>query len=219
MKFTLTKLELKNGLKLPDKMCNNLAELMGIHFGDGCMQNKFNNTYKVYYSFNSRDREYVDYVSNLFYSLFNIKLKSEENEKKNTVGLYFYSKTLCTFFNKKLKIPYSPKNNLRIPRHIFNNKTHLAFFIRGLFDTDGCNTIQRTGKYRYLLIKITTKLRYFAEDIKFALSYLDIKSYICNKGDSYEVVVRNKDSLKKFMAVIKSKNKKGNVWGCWDLKF
>jgi intein/homing endonuclease len=210
--FQLNKCDIKKGLELPKKMSKELAELVGIHFGDGCM-NISNFTYRVYYSFNMRDKEYLLYVKDLFYRLFDVKMSREEIFHKNTTSLYLHSKTLCSFFGTVLGISYGPKKELLIPDYIKSNDEYLRCFLKGLFDTDGCITIQRMGKYSYTLVKISTKHCNFAKDIKNSLILLGIPSFITKKiGErndkilvGYEVVVRNK-SVVKFFEIIGSNN-------------
>lgn len=66
-------------------------------------------------------------------------------------------------------IPSGKKESLPIPQWIKENKTYLTFFIRGLFDTDGCVVLQKFGKYSYVLVKISMKDSNFAKDINWAL--------------------------------------------------
>lgn len=210
--FQLNRCDRKKELKLPREMSKELAEFIGIHFGDGCMHIS-NFTYRIYYSFNVRDKEYVFYVKNLFYSLFNANMKLEERISRNTISLYLHSKTLCTFFNTVLKIPFGPKKELSIPDYIRSNEEYLRNFLRGLFDTDGCITVQRMGKYSYRLIKICTTIESFAKEIKQSFNILGIDSYICWKtwknNAAYDVTIRKRDSFNRFIELINPKNNKG----------
>jgi len=198
-------------------MSEHLAELVGIHFGDGSLQIKPARYYRVYYSFNIRDKTYFLYVKDVFYKIFNINMSTQERIDKNALGLYFHSKSLCTFFNKVLRIPSGPKKELLIPDYIKSNEEYLKSFLRGLFDTDGCVIIQKMGKYQYKLIKISTACKTLAEELKVVYKSLDIKSYICRKTwkDSvvYDVMIRRKDSFYRFMELIKPKNNKGKING------
>lgn len=221
--FQLNKKDLEKGLKFPKKMSEELAELIGIHFGDGSMDNKHNYTYKLSYACNIVEKQYANYLINKFQKLFNVSLSKILNQKKSCIILYLYSKTLCKFFNEMLEIPYSPKNNLQISSIILSKKEYLISFIRGLFDTDGCITIQRFDKYKYPLIKISTKYRNFAQSISKALKSLNINSFISTKSGrnfiGYDVTIRNKEA-KKFFQIIGSNNSKNiEKWGHWDLNF
>jgi len=213
--FKLSKKDFERRLRFPKEMSKELSELIGIHFGDGYLQIKPSRYYRIYYSFNIRDKAYILYVKNLFYTVFNINMSVEERIDRNSVSLYYHSKSLCTFFNKVLKISYGPKKELSIPVYIKFNKDYLKYFLRGLFDTDGCITIQRMGKYQYKLIKISTVCKIFAEELKTVFKSLEIKSYICRKTwkDSvvYDVTIRNKNSFYRFIELVKPKNNKGKV--------
>ena len=88
--------------------------------------------------------------------------------------------------------------------------------MRGLFDTDGCEVVQRSGKYKYNLLKICTKLKNFAEQINKSYESLGIESYICRKSTGYDVVVRRRNSYNLFFDIIEPKNDKGLIWGRGD---
>ena len=219
----LRKRDKKIGLRLPTEMSSELAELIGIHFGDGNMQNKCNFTHRILYSCNIAEKQYADYIVNLFRGLFSVDLKSLIIHNKSYIMLYIYSKTLCEFFNNHLEIPYSPKCDLQIPSCVLRNKRYLSSFIRVVFDTDGCITFQRDRKYIYPLVKITSGNRNFAESIVSALDILSIHAFISTKSNNlysgYDVVVRNKNA-KLFFDKIGSNNMKNiKIWGCWDSNF
>jgi DNA-binding transcriptional regulator WhiA len=208
----LSRKDVEKGLKFPAEMSPELAEIIGIHFGDGCMTHH-KTTHRILYSFNSRDKLYVDYVSSLFWKIFNISMKRMNLSYRNEIELYFISKSMCLFLNEVLLVPFSPKKDLKIPEYIINNPEYLKNFIRGLFDTDGCFTIQRDGKYSYHMVKICTGSESFAVNIDFALKSLDMKSYICRKETGFDVVVKRKESYEKFLLLIKPQNARGNRYG------
>ena len=211
---------------MKSKFSSELAEIVGIMFGDGCMSKKHNYTYRVNICLNlKKDLEYSFYIKKMFENYLDIKLKKYISKNKSSIELYCYSKKLCSIFNKKLKIPYSPKTNLSIPNYIKSDNKLLISFLRGLFDTDGCVTIQKDKGYRYVLIKISTKHELFANSLKQALNQLKIRSFICinrNKIGStgYDVVVRHKNAIK-FFEIIGSNNQKNikkweKEWGRRD---
>lgn len=89
--------------------------------------------------------------------------------------------------------------------------------MRGLFDTDGCITAQKDGKYCYPLVKICTKNQAFAKEIVTILAFLGIPAFICRKinmkNPAYDIVVRNKN-VQKFIDIIGSHNLKNiKKWG------
>jgi len=98
-----------------NKCDKRLAEIIGIHFGDGCLQTKHNYTYRIGYSLDSRNTEYIQYVKDIFKSVLDIELRGFKEKRKNAVYLYYFSKKICAYFTEVLQIPESPKTNLRIP--------------------------------------------------------------------------------------------------------
>lgn len=211
---------------LPSQMSEELAELVGIHFGDGNISIRSSHDYRITIFCNSKEKDYISFIFNLFHSVFGISLTIKEYPNKNCTYLDFYSKELCAYYEKKLFIYAGKKNNLTIPQQIAQNKKYLAAFIRGVFDTDGCVTYQRSGKYVYPLAKISTKHKEFANELKNGLEKSGIKSYICrgisyikDKGHiGYHIVARNNEA-KKFMEIIDSHNQKNiEKWGRRDFQ-
>jgi len=214
MKFDLsqTKLIHRRTLKFPIKMSKELAELIGIHFGDGSLYKDLNHNYTLSYAGNlKKDRDYMNYIDFLFYNLFNTHLHTKIYIKQNSIELRLRSKQLFYFYKQCLKLCDGPKKNLSIPDYIICNKIFLRYFLRGLFDTDGCVVLQRSGKYSYLLIKISTKHHNFAKEIVCGLSMLGIHSFLLRKIGrgyaSYEAVIRN-DHVDTFFKHVGSKNRR-----------
>ena len=215
MKFDVSKnkfsnLDLERGLRLPNLMSDNLAELIGIHLGDGSLYQDSNYNYNITYAGNlKKDKDYMEYIDFLFFRLFNVHMKKLIDKNKSSIELRYRSKLLFNFLKYSLKLPTGRKTNLTIPKYITNNKIYFIKFLRGLFDTDGCLIIQKYNKYKYLRIKITSKFRNFLEEIQLNLRLLEIDSYINKKETDghigYDVVITGKD-VDKFILLIGSKN-------------
>ena|SRR3989344_6162587 len=216
----------KRNIKFPSKVSVELAEMIGIHFGDGSLYKDKKYNYVITYSGNLKsDKEYMDFIFKLFFKLFNIHLKKSINPKNNSITLTLRSKDLFYFYKDCLKLPVGKKKDLSIPYYIKDNKKFLIAFLRGLFDTDGCVTLQKSGKYRYPLIKICTKHENFANEISKSLAFLYIPSFITKKENlgsgAYDVTIRNVNA-RKFLRIIGSKNERNikgiiNKWGWRDL--
>jgi len=209
-KIKLNKKDLAKNIRFPTRMSVELAELIGIHLGDGSINKSCKSTYTISYTGNLKhDKEYMFYINELFKKIFNAKLSISINKKKNSYELRIRSKSLCQFMNIYLKLPFGRKTNLKIPSYIKNDPIYLKAFLKGLFDTDGCVTIQRQGKYAYSLVKICTKSKKFADEISTSFHSLNIPSFICKKRwkdfIGYDVVVRNRN-IKKFFRIINSNN-------------
>ncbi|MBU0929520.1 MAG: hypothetical protein KJ623_00420 [Nanoarchaeota archaeon] len=195
-------------VNLPKQINKDILKLVGIAFGDGYLKNDKKNGYKLHYCLNNKtDIEYSHYVQRLFFKIFKQELNYSVD--KNRIYLWYISKMVVEFMHNNLEIPYSPKEDLRIPSYIMKENSYLIPFLRGLFDTDGCITLQRDGKYNYILIKICTKHKHFAIDIINGLYLLNIPSFLTQKEymgfRGYDVVVRNKN-VKPFLEVIGSNN-------------
>jgi len=201
-------------MKFPEQMSKELAELVGIHFGDGSLYKDKKYNYNLTYTGNlSKDGKFIDYVNSLFDMLFQVKLHKLVSKSKNSIGLRIRSKNLFYFFRDTLKVPAGKKEDLLIPYWIKSDKIFLTAFLRGLFDTDGCVVLQKFGKYKYILAKISTQHRDFAYDISKSLSILNIPSFVITKSnkvnnkifEGYDVVIRNKN-VTQFFKIVGSKN-------------
>lgn len=131
-------------IKIPNK-CNELAELIGIILGDGCItiinNKKKYGTYSVRIVGDSRyDKEYlINFVKPMVDRLFNISSKIYFVKNKNTIRLEIVGKRLVYFFlNFGLKSGNKLKNGVRFPSWIWKNKAYIKSCLRGLIDTDGC---------------------------------------------------------------------------------
>lgn len=200
----------KDQLVIPSGFTDNLAEFVGIHFGDGSLMCGPNYKYRVAYACNLHEVDYVEHFISLFYELFHIKLKKTIYSHKNCIELYHYSKKFCEYLNNKLHIPAGKKINLVIPDYIRSNKSLAIAFLRGLFDTDGCLTIQRHGKYKYLIAKITTSLPEFGDSISELLKSLNIHCFVTKKGKNNrgcDVIIRHLNAVT-FLNLVKPANSK-----------
>lgn len=125
-----------------------LAELMGILIGDGHLSK-----YQVSITTNSvTDKEHALFTKNLVKELFNVTPTIKNRRDENTLTLVISSKKLVQFLNKLgMPIGNKIKNDLSIPRWIFKNPSYKKFFLRGLFDTDGCIyiDIHKNGNRKY----------------------------------------------------------------------
>ena len=85
--FKFNKKDIEKGLKLPDEMSCELAEIVGIHFGDGCMHIKENRSYRLSYACNIAEERYSAYIANQFKKLFNISCTIDKRMNKSSIEL------------------------------------------------------------------------------------------------------------------------------------
>jgi len=109
-----------------------LAELIGIILGDGYI--KKNKEIKI--SFNSKDDlNYIYYVRNLIYDLFDYKTPLNFRKNENTADLRITKRFVVNYFLEE-GLKESPKwNKAKIPNKYLKYE---KLVLKGLFDTDGC---------------------------------------------------------------------------------
>jgi DNA-binding transcriptional regulator WhiA len=136
-----------------EELCN-LAEIVGIMIGDGCLYLDPLNKYQTTISFNKKEKDYLFYVKNLFERYFNYKfcITEAKNELLLRNTSVFVGKTLI---ESGLINGNKVKNRIVIPNWIFKNKLFVSRAIRGIFDTDGC-IYCKYGKYAQIQIKMAS---------------------------------------------------------------
>ncbi len=129
---------------------NCLAEVCGIHAGDGYLRNS---GYKreLDVSGNLEEKSYYDgYVAPLFSRVFKLEVKTRSFPSRRTYGFVIRDKTAIENMHE-VGFPYGKKSSIvRVPEFVMKskNKWVKAAFLRGFFDTDGCLAFERKrGKY------------------------------------------------------------------------
>tara|TARA_Y100000310_G_C20502810_1_gene724867 strand:- start:156 stop:842 length:687 start_codon:yes stop_codon:yes gene_type:complete len=191
-------------IKIPSVLTPVIAELVGIHFGDGGIHIKKQKSYIATYTFNLKEEKLIEDTRLWFRETFELELGS--CIQRNAIKLYNNSKILCYFLHENFGAPLGRKDALRIPPIVKNEKIFLKAFLRGLFRTDGCIFIKKDKIYRYPIVKISTKCKEFAEDIKIALLYLEFRPTINKKYwkglVGYDVVLHGTKQYKKWVKEI-----------------
>jgi len=200
-----------------------IAEIAGIHAGDGYLRYGRKNEWDVSGSY--EEKEYYDgYVIPLINKFFQTEIK----------GRYFYSRKTYGFCtgNKKiiqtlvdLGFPSGNKSTIvEIPKQVLNshNKNNFAAFLRGYFDTDGSlnfrNKVNNSDgfkkKYhfypRLAFASCSKKLICQVGKLleKFDLSYniYEYNSKVENENVRYNLESLGIKNLNSFMEHIDSKN-------------
>jgi len=155
--------DIKRNIKYP-KESKELAELIGIIFGDGSM-----NIYKKRTSIAAvltivghsiDDKDYLtNHVTKLIEKLFNIKPTQRIRKEQQVLELRIGSKGIVNFLETK-GIKLGPKINLETPDWILKKEDYIIHFIRGLTDTDGSLAVKKRYREKpyYPTIKITSKI-------------------------------------------------------------
>ena len=81
-------------------------------------------------------KDYLEFLNNEFYSIFNIRGKIYKKKDKNCFVLSINKKLVILYFLKIIKLKPGKKNKLEIPI-ILKDKNLFKHFVAGLYDTDG----------------------------------------------------------------------------------
>lgn len=144
-----SKNDVKKGIKIPIELNEDLAYLLGFHFGDGYMSISHRKNavdYIICYSGNfiNEKEYYEDHIACLISKLFNLNTKIRKSTK-NTVQILFRSKAIVEFMHKICGLPLGKKDNADVPEIIKNAEPRLQkAFIRGLADTDFCISFKKS---------------------------------------------------------------------------
>ena len=161
-----------------------LAEICGIHAGEGYMRLRKHGKGEVDISGHLEEKDYYDnHVIPLFNKECNLEIKGR-SFSRGTYGFVSYQKIVR---DKLLEMGFPSKKKsliVRIPKNILDSDNELLFcrFLRGLFDTDGNLGFRKSyagiNKFKikynhYPRITITTVSRDLAEDLISILHKLD----------------------------------------------
>lgn len=140
-------------IKYPEKSPL-LAEFIGIMLGDGGIRNN----HQISISFNMHgDMAYADYIQNIVTELFGISSKLLIRKDLGSADVVVTGINLVEFLEKLgIKKGNKVKNQVDIPRWIFENKDYQVACLRGLFDTDGCvyNHKYKVNGKEYSFVKL-----------------------------------------------------------------
>ena len=199
--------------KNPLKISSNTAEFVGILLGDGSIsiraKGKGQNRIKI--TFNSSEKQYIDFVSNLMENITGIKpiLKFRKNE--NTADLFLFKKEAV---EKMLEfgLKLSPKrNSAEVPYEILNSSFDLDL-VRGYFDTDGSVIITNNNGTIYPRLEMKVCPSPMQTQIPSILQKYGFRFGIYNCGNGEKRIQMNgKGQLEKWTNLIGFHNEKHGV--------
>jgi intein/homing endonuclease len=189
---------------------NELAELVGLMLGDGCLSNS-SGRHMIYISGHKvDDLEYHSKITkNLFKSIFNKDVKINFRKDENTLFIRFSDKTIFEKFSS-LGLPIGIKySNLKIPKEFLSKKLFLPF-MRGLFDTDGCLVFSKQHKSipYYPRIEISSKSQIFLLDIFEKLKKYGFYGSVSKKGQQFRLEIPGFKNISLWLSLIGSNNPK-----------
>ncbi len=201
-----------------------LAELCGIHAGDGYLRLRERNRGEVQISGHIEEKDYYDkHVIPLVNNLFELNIKGKFF-RNNLYGFVCYQKILRNVLIS-LGFPLGNKSSVvKVPKEIINSEDEeiLCRFLRGLFDTDGNLSFRKSyaginsfnKKYNhYPKITITTISKDLAEDIikilhklDFLFNYHSRDSKKEKEKRKYIISISGIDGLERWMRLVGMKN-------------
>ena len=207
------------------KIDEELAELFGIHIGDGCISE--NTRYSEYYLGGdlTEEKEYHDnWVGPLFNKkimipLFNKNVTYKEHPKVGVYAFHIFDKNFVNFF-KKFGICSGSKINAGIPKIILSDKNLLKRFIRGLFDTDGSiffhkNYSVKISKHIFPKIQLGSVSEKLVKDVYNSLKLLGMSPIMKkpykgkrDKNIVFRVIIYRKEDIQFYIDEIGFKNPK-----------
>lgn len=166
-----------------------LAELLGMMCGDGCLSKTAKGKHFVYCSGNRlKDKDYFGkYVPGLFHEVFGKIVVAHEREKPKVIYIKFSDKAIFSFLHE-LELPIGSKYELlKIPQKVLEKQEYKRAFIRGLFDTDGCVVFSKQHRKipYYPRIEITSKSQLFLRSVFDILLQDGFFGSLSNKGKIY----------------------------------
>ncbi len=206
------------------------AELIGIWLGDGHVSDK---SIELNVSLNGiDDPEYLNYVINFLVYIFDIDIdditiNTYDNKKLSLIRLnkLTYQKALIDLgFTAGNKI----KNQIDVPSWIFTDNSFIIRCLKGLIDTDGTITINKSC--RCLRISFTNASEPLVESFKKMCNILGIHTGLVSHSkvfdtrynkyyDSYSVSVSAKKDVREFLDLVQPKKfeYRRKYYGTWLL--
>jgi ATP-dependent Lon protease len=156
------------------KISNELAEIIGIHIGDGCIS--INDRYSEYAILGdiTEEKDYYDeilvplYNKIIFKKILGREVSPKKYLKNGTYGIMIFDKKVVNSF-LGIGLSSGSKLNITIPEIILKDKKYWRPFLRGLFDTDG--TIYFNKNYS---IKDKNKRKHNCPRIKLGLTSKEV---------------------------------------------
>ncbi len=135
------------------KYTEELAEIVGIMLGDGCLYEIKNrtNSYSTIITSGKNEEHWINYVKEVFENYFNQTFKILEI--KYGLQAKNYSGSVAKHLIKAgLHHGNKINNKVEIPQWIFQERRFLLKAVQGLFDTDGC-VYNKYGDYAQIEFK------------------------------------------------------------------
>ncbi|PIR38254.1 MAG: hypothetical protein COV34_01425 [Candidatus Zambryskibacteria bacterium CG10_big_fil_rev_8_21_14_0_10_42_12] len=190
----------RKDIRIPDCHDANLAEFFGIMLGDGHLSH-----FQVTVTLGTKEYVYVQYVKKLMEKIFKVPVKISERKFKRTDNkhytVYFGSTVTSQWLKTEGLVENKVKNQVDVPKWIFENNIFMERFLRGFFDTDGSVYKLRHG----IQIGLTNRSLPMLKSLQLMLKTLE---YRTSEISGFRLYITKKQDLKRFFKEIKPKNPK-----------
>lgn len=153
------KIAVKGGEFYVDKFVDLTPEflrLIGYYLAEGCVSKESDrrNSYYVSFTFNSKEKEFINDVKKIFFDVFKTELIEVKSKRYKTVELYCYKGIIGLFFKYYFG---SNSYNKKLPSDfIILDKRLQEELIKGLFWGDGITSEKSIRKYQQQRIALTS---------------------------------------------------------------
>ena len=187
-----------------------LAEIVGIMLGDGCLYLDKKNKYHTTITLHKKELEYAIYVQKLFQGFFEgysflIREIATALQVKNV------SVRIGSFFVKQgLVAGNKVTNQVAAPMWIFTRNAYVVAFLRGIFDTDG-SVYRKYNHYQQVQFKFASKP--LIKSVHQSLLQLGfhpttIQKEVSSGFSSWKIYLSRQKEVLEFFAIIEPKNSK-----------
>lgn len=173
-----------------------VAEFVGIMLGDGNLAiyncksgNKIKKQHRIRISLDSRNKEYIHYVSDLMKKVLDVEPRISYKKNENAVDIGTYQIDKFLYLKDKIGLITSPKwDKMKIPEAYLREEL-IPFVLKGLFDTDGSLTVFNNNGVTYPRIEIKICPSPAQKQVVDILNRLDI-NYKIQKLDKEKIRIR-----------------------------
>ena len=219
-RITFSRYDKEKNVKLPTKLTPELAEEIGMHYGDGFLSEK-RYEYRLKGNPYNEKAYYLDYIRPLYRKLYNLDVSLKDF--KTSYGFELKSKAIWEFKTKVIGIRPGNKVNLFVPESIkVNDVAILSSFLRGLFDTDGCISFKSKYGYNkyYPVIELTLISTKVIQEASNMLKMLGFDPKISPAGNYQRISLNGISQFKRYEELIGwSSPKNLNKVNEWKVKY
>jgi len=200
----------------PTKINSLLAEEIGLHIGDGCLNYyKGKGFYQLRGHLLEDKDHYLTRIKPLYERLFGIKVNIRDMKSTGVCGFQVWNNKLADYKDRILNLPLGRKVNFVIPERILKSKTLSKSFLRGYFDTDGCFYLEKKRHKLYPRVEMASVSKDFIEQVTTMLrslgfnfsSYVEIRKHQ-NWNNLNRIIIRGEKMTDKWFSEINPANSK-----------